>query len=180
MKQLSIVLSLFILSSCIPLRIAPTIKEDKIMIGKKFKRNLPRNYALIFEDPKDADEFYNFINTKYALAHEDVGWNVPITINNEEVYLSYYETEIPTKTINLFPIFVDVSLASNGNDPILEDFEFSRRGHWYVALTVSDANMEDCLDPAHLQRINAISYLRNLRIEYLNTHNYLEARLKTE
>ena len=180
MKQLSIVLGLFVLSSCIPLRIAPTIKEDKVMIAKKFKRNLPKNYAFIFEDPKDADEFYYFINTKYALDHQDVEWNVPITINNEEVYLSFYEVEIPTKTINLIPILIDASLDRSGIGPILADEEFSRIGHWYLALTVSDANMEDCLDPAHIQRINAISYLQNLRIEYLNTQNYLEARLNTE
>jgi len=29
------------------------------MVAKKFKRSLPRDYAFIFEDPKDANEFYN-------------------------------------------------------------------------------------------------------------------------
>ncbi len=175
MKRFLIILGFFMMYSCIPIRIAPTIKEDKVMLAKKFKRHLPKTHAFIFEDPKEADAFYNFINTKYDLNHQDVNWNVPITINNEEVYLSFYEVEIPTKTINLIPIFIDVALNESGVGPILEEQEFSRTGHSYLALTVLDEKMVNCLEPAHLHRINTISYLRNLRLEYLNTHNYLEA-----
>jgi len=178
MKQLLVLLSLFVFTSCIPLRIAPTIKDHKIMVAKKFKRNLPRDYSFVFKDPKDANEFYNFINTKHSLQHQDVEWNVPITINNEEFFLSFYETEIPTKTVNLIPILVDASLASKGNYPILEDFEFSRIGNWYLVLTVSDSDMNDCLDPNYKSRENVLKYLRDLKAEYLNTHNYLEALLR--
>jgi len=48
MKQLLILLSLFIFFSCIPLRIAPTIKDHKIMVAKKFKRDLPIDYGLCY------------------------------------------------------------------------------------------------------------------------------------
>ncbi|MCF6347196.1 MAG: hypothetical protein L3J20_02695 [Flavobacteriaceae bacterium] len=175
MKQLLILLSLFILSSCIPLRIAPKIKDHKIMVAKKFKRNLPRDHAFVFEDPKDANEFYNYINTKYALNHQDVEWNVPFTIDNEKFFFSFYETEIPTKTINLVPIILNAKAEQNGNEPWLEGFEFSRKGNWYLALTVSDSNMKDCLNPKYKSREKILNFLQDLKIEYLNTNNYLEA-----
>lgn len=175
MKQLLILLSLYIFSSCIPLRIAPKIKDHKIMVAKKFKRNLPRDYAFVFEDPKDANEFYNYINTKYGLNYQDVEWNVPFTIDNEEFYFSFYETEIPTKTINLIPIMLNAKAEQNGNEPWLEGFEFSRNGNWYLVLTISDSNMGDCLEPNHRSREKALRHLQDLKKEYLNTNNYLEA-----
>ena len=67
MKQLAIILVLLIFSSCIPLRIAPNIDDYKIKVAKKFKRKLPKTNAFIFEDPKEADAFYNYINIKYNL-----------------------------------------------------------------------------------------------------------------
>lgn len=173
MKQFLIFFGFLIISSCIPLRIAPKINNNKVMLAKKFKRNLPRDYAFIFKDPKDADEFYDFINAKYALDNQIVQWNVPFTIESNEYFLSFYETEIPTKTINLVPLIVDISLVNNGYDPLFVGAEFSRVGNWYLALTVSDAAMNDCLAPNYKYRDKVVKYLRNLRTEYLNTHNYL-------
>jgi len=178
MTRLLPALVFFIFSSCIPLRIAPKIKEDKVMVAKKFKRNLPRDYALIFKDPKEADEFYDYINIKFELDHQNVGNNVPFTIDNEEFFLSFYETEIPTKTINIIPVMIDASLVSKGHDPMFEGAQFSRIGIWYLVLTVSNANMDDCLNPDHKSQKKAIKYLRDLRMEYLNTHNYLEVLLR--
>lgn len=178
MKQLLILLVFFTFYSCIPLRIAPNIKEDKVMVAKKFKRKLPRRNAFIFEDPKNAEEFYNYINTKYELNHIDVGWNVPITIEGEKLFLTYYEIEIPTKTINLIPILIDVGLESNGYDPLLADAEFSRIGNWYLVLTVTDSDFNDCLKPSYKFQKEIIKYLRSLRIEYLNTHEYVQVLLK--
>ena len=177
MKNTLAILSFFILFSCIPLRIAPNIKDDKLVVAKKFKRELPRYYALIFEDPKDANEFYNYINIKYALNHTNVGWNVPITINNEELYLSYYEVEIPTKTINLIPIAVDAALEDKGYDPLLNNMEFSRTGNWYLALTVLDADMKDCLNPKHRLQKQTLAYVKDVRVEYLNTSEYVQTQL---
>ena len=178
MRQLLLLLVFFIFYSCIPLRIAPTIKEDKVMVAKKFKRKLPRQHAFIFEDPKDADEFYNYINIKYELNHIDVGWNVPITIEGEKLFLSYYEVEIPSKTINLIPILIDASLNSNGYNPLFEDEEFTRIGNWYLVLTVTDSDFNDCLKPSYQYQKEIIKYLRALRIEYLNTHEYIQVLLK--
>ena len=178
MKPAPIILVLFILSSCIPLRIAPTIKDDKVMLAKKFKRNLPREHAFIFEDPKEADEFYNFINAKYDLGYDLVESNVPFSIEGNQYFLSFYETEIPTKTLNLVPIVIDAKLESNGHDPLLADAEFSRKGKWFLVLTVSDTAMNDCLSPNYKLRDTVVKYLRQLKAEYLNTHNYVEVLLK--
>jgi len=176
MKQLIILLGFFIFSSCIPLRIAPTIKEDKVMIGKKFKRHLPKNYAFIFEDPKDADDFRYFMDGKYELDNYKAEGNFSICIDDNEVFLSFYEVEIPTKTLNLIPIFINASLGSDDGEPIIDE-EISRIGHWYLALTVLDSNMEDCLSPNHKQRENVLKYLRRLRMEYLSPPDYIKQLL---
>lgn len=179
MRQLVLgIVSLFIFS-CIPIRIAPKIKTYKLVKAKIFKRDLPRNYGFIFEDPKDTNEFYIFINAKYHLGFIDVASNVPLTIDNKHYFLSFYERERVTKTINLLPIAVDASLESKGYDPILEEAYTSRTGHWYLILIVTDNELKDCLNPNYVHHDKIIEYLRNLREEYLTTHNYMETVLKS-
>jgi len=180
MKHIPTVLIIaFLFTSCIPLRIAPNIKEDKIKLAKRFKRSLPRQYALIFKDQKDADEFYYFIDAKYHLNGDTVEDNVPFMIDGKEFSFSFYEVERITKTINLLPIFLSAALSDDDDpDPILQDLYTSRQGHWYIALTSSDGDMNDCLDPDYPNRELIIKYLRNLRIQYQNTNNYVEAALK--
>lgn len=174
MKLTSIILLLIFTHSCIPLRIAPNIKGDKIMVAKKFKKSLPKQYSLIFNDSKDANEFYNYINTKFELNHNNVAYNVPFTLNDEKFFFSFYETEVSTKSINLVPIATDMVLESKGITPILKESEFTRVGNWYIVLTASDINNEDCLNLNHKSRVKVLKYLRELRVEYLNTTNYLE------
>jgi hypothetical protein len=164
--------------SCIPLRIAPTIKTDKVMVAKKFKRKLPKLYAFIFEDPKEANEFYNYVNIKYELNHENVEWNVPFEISEKLFYFSFYEVEIPNKTLNLLPIFIDGALESKDYNPIFEESYISRTGHWYLAITVSDYTFKDCLKPDYIYREAILKYLSDLRIAYLKTSNYLETLLR--
>lgn len=143
------------------------------MLAKKFKRKLPRNYAFIFEDPKDVNEFYSFINTKYRQDHVNVGWNVPFKIEDQEFFLSYYETEIPNKTINLVPILIDFTLEEEGVGPVFnEGAYYKRNGNWYVAITIFDGNMKDCLRPNNLYRKKIINYLKDLQNVYLQTDNY--------
>ncbi len=180
MKHASIiVLTLFIFTSCIPLRIAPNIKEDKIKIAKKFKRSLPRHYALIFKDPKNADDFYHFVNAKYHLNDESVEDNVPFEIDGKEFSFSFYEVERVTSTINLLPMFVDAALSTEYCiDPVFEDLYASRKGHWYIVLTARDIKMQDGLHPDYVDRELVIRHLRELRKEYLNTHNYMEFSMK--
>ena len=63
MKSLLLVFFLLLFTSCIPLKIAPKIEGEKLIVAKKFKRSLPKKHSYVFEDPKGADEFYNYINT---------------------------------------------------------------------------------------------------------------------
>jgi len=177
MREFLISLLLLFFFSCIPISIAPNIETDKLVKAKRFKRDLPRNYGFVFEDSKDANEFYNFINAKYDLGFIDVESNVPFEIDENNYFLSFYEREKVTKTLNLIPIAVDASLESKGNAPLLEDAHTSRTGRWYLILIVTDADINDCLNPKYESHAKVMEYLRNLKEEYLTTNNYIETYL---
>ncbi|MGY5847664.1 hypothetical protein ACW6QP_09605 [Salegentibacter sp. HM20] len=178
MRPLIFLFISFFLISCIPIKIAPKIETDKLVKAKRFKRDLPAKYAFVFEDPKDSDEFYNFMNAKYDLGFIDVESNVPIQIENNTYFLSFYERERVTETINLIPMAIDAGLKSKGNNTILEEAHTSRTGHWYLVLIVTDDALEDGLNPNYVNQEKIIKYLRNLKNEYLTTHNYIETVLK--
>lgn len=178
MKKLVFCLLFILFHSCIPYKIAPKIDGELIVKAKKFKKNLPNFYGFIFKDTKNADEFYKFINTKYNLKNINVDSNVPIRINNKTYYLSFFERERTTETINLIPFVIDAHRSSKGNDPILEDLYSSRNGFWYIVLTVTDTEIQDCLNPNYPQHNEIISHLKNLKKEYFSTNNYMEAYLK--
>ena len=177
MKRLLILIPLFYFS-CIPIRIAPTIQTDKVMVASKFKRKLPKKHAFIFEDPKDVNEFYSYINIKYELNDQEVGWDIPFEINETVYYFSFYEVDIPDKTLNILPILVDSALEANNNESIFEDSYVSRMGNWFLVITVTDKDNKDCLHPDYIQKEVILEYLRKMRVEYLNTSNYLDALLK--
>ncbi len=172
MKQFIILVLALSLSACIPLRKAPEINQHKVMDAKKFKRKLPRETAFIFEDPKDANAFYNFINSKYNLNHFDVGIDTPIQIGTCTYYLNYYEAEIPDKTFNLFGFVVDAKLEQNDMSPIFDDAYVTRHGHWYIAITAHDSDNKNCLTSKHPDRKKIHDYLKMLRSEYLNTSSF--------
>ena len=178
MKKFASYLLILLTYSCIPLKIAPNIQGEKIVNAKKFKKDLPNFQGFIFEDSKNANEFYNFINAKYNLKHINVESNVPISINNKTYFLSFFERERTTKTLNLIPIAIDVDRNSKGKDPLLEDLYTSRNGFWYLILTVTDNEIEDCLNPKYPQHQEIINHLKNLKNEYFSTSNYMEAYLK--
>jgi len=178
MKTTSLIIIILFFSSCIPTKIAPKIETHKIAVAKKFKRTLPKQHAFIFEDPKDANEFYNYINTKFQLEHKEVSHNVEISINNKPYYLSFYETSRDTKTVNLVPIIVDAKKEQNGNDPMFEDAHVSRKGKYYLVLTVFDDKVNNCLAENYTKRNAVIKYLETMRKEYLTTHNYEQLLFK--
>ncbi|NER14830.1 hypothetical protein GWK08_15340 [Leptobacterium flavescens] len=177
MKKTSLLLVFCVFTSCIPLQIAPNIDDYKIRKARKFKRKLPMGHAFIFNDPKDANEFYHFVNIKYQ-AQGNAEHNVPFHVDDKTYYLSFYETEKNTSTVNLIPIIVDAALEEKGHDPYFEDIEYTRSGKWYLALFVTDSELNDCLHPGYETRDKIAAYLEDLRQEYLNTHNYYEAWLK--
>ncbi|MFV8379094.1 hypothetical protein [Flavobacterium sp. LB3R33] len=177
-KNISFCLLIFLSHSCIPLRVAPKIEGDKIVQAKKFKKDLPNCYGFVFEDKKKADEFYNFINAKYNLKHNNVDSNVPIVIDNKTFYMSFFERERVTKTLNLIPIAVDAGLQNKGNKTLFDDNYTSRRGFWYIVISVRDKEIKDCLDPNYPEQTIVAKHLKKLKDEYFMTTNYVEAYLK--
>ncbi len=175
MKKILLILTAISIYSCIPLRIAPDIKEDKIMVAKKFKKKLPNSYSYIFEDRKDADEFYTYYNTKFNI-ESDVDGAI-FNIDGTDFYLTFYESEIPTKTVNLVPIATDLVLKSKDVGPISAEHHITRNGKWFIVLTVSDIKSKDCLHPDFVLQPKIVSYLKALREEYLYTHNYETLKL---
>ena len=180
----SVVVAVFLFNSCIPLRIAPDIDDYKITKGKSFKKGLPKREMFVFEDPKEADEFYDYVNIKFQLNNENVYDDVPFEINTQTYFFSFYEVEIPDKTINLFPVvldvFVNAALGNEDVEPVFSDDEndVTRNGHWYIAIEAYSDHEKDCLKVGSLSREVVLNYLRALKKEYISTHNYNETIFK--
>lgn len=173
MKKIIIVLSLtMLIHSCIPLRIAPNIEDYKLTQGKKFKRSLPKRQMFVFADPKPANHFYKYVNTKFQLQDINVFDDVPFSIAGEQYFFSYYEVDIPDKTINLLPIAVDVALLQADIDPTMEHHYQTRKGNWYIAIEVYSDSENDSLHTNSPSRETVSEYFRLLKNEYLATHNY--------
>lgn len=178
-KLLLFIFTTIFFVSCIPIRIAPRIENYKIAKGKKFKRGLPKKTVFVFEDPKEANEFYSYVNTKFALDDYYVDVEVPFLIENRTYYFSFYEVEIPTKTINLIPLVIDGILSKAADmEPILEEAHSSRNGNWYIAIEVFSKTDKDFLSEDSVSRELVLPYLQRLKQEYLSTHNYHEVVFK--
>ena len=180
MKKLLLIIIATVSTSCIPLRIAPQFKKNGYTIkeAKKFNRKLPREAAFIFADPKDANEFFNFINTKFQLNDIDVDYDVPFRINETLYFLSFYEIEKATKTLNLLPLFIDGVTKDSNLETDMFDNYVSRKGSWYIVITILDKNSNNCLKESHAKRNKVLQYLKDLKQEYLTTQNYKELLFK--
>ena len=178
-KLLQLIVCLVFISSCIPLRIAPNIKDYKLAFGKRFKKGLPKKTVFIFEDPKEANEFYNYVNTKFQLSDYYVDVEVPFDVQGNNYFFSFYEVEIPTKTINLVPLILDgVLTQASDMDPVFDELYATRTGNWYIAIEVFSETENDCLLESSVSRDIVLPYLRNLKNEYLSTQNYNEIVFK--
>jgi len=173
-------LCLFILQSCIPLRIAPDIETYKVSKGKKFKRSLPKRQMFIFEDSKKAGAFYSYINTKFQLDDQDVYDDIPFEISGQQYFFSFYEIDIPDKSINLFPVLFSAALnaALSIEDDGDAEPEEIREDNYYIAIEVYNDIEKDCLTPDALSKELVLKYLSDLRSEYLTTSNYNELVFK--
>jgi len=185
MRQFSCLTLVFILfNSCIPLNIAPNIKDYKIIRGNRIKRSLPKKTVFVFEDTKDADEFYSYVNTKYNLEDYYVDVQVLFCIQGKTHYFSFYEFEEKDKTLNLVPLVIDVAfnqaLQNEDFEPIImtDDNTLVRKGNYYIAIEVFSDSEKDCLLEEYAERAAVLMYLRNLKKEYLSTHNYNEVVFK--
>ncbi len=176
MKTLLFLTTLIAFTSCIPYKIAPKFNNQgyKIVKGKKFHKKLDNRTSFVFEDPKKANEFYDYINAKFNLNHKNVGVKTPFTSNRETYYLSYYEVERTDENLVLPLVLVDLKRSSNGNEPLFENNYTLRKGHWYIILTVYDNALKNCLLDNHPKQSEIINYLKNMKAQYLNTSNYNE------
>lgn len=176
MKRTLIIITLVLSSSCIPYKIAPKFKNEdyKVMKAKKFKRKLANETSFIFRDPKEADEFYNYINTKYNLNHNNVGLNSPIQINGRIYFFTYNEVERTDETANIGLVLTDLVLDEKLGVTAFENNYSSRKGHWYIIITVYDDNLKNCLLDKHPMKAEVLQYLKDMQQEYLKTHNYEE------
>lgn len=143
------------------------------MEAKRFKRKLPNQYAYIFTDPKDADEFYYYLSAKFppnqAGDSED---NMPLQINNTDYYISFYETEKKSRIVNLLPALANEAMR-NKNIPIeLDEPPIVRDGTWYMVLTITDPAFNDALSPNNVDQKKVLAYVKSLHDDYLSTSNY--------
>ena len=179
MKQLSYLLILLFISSCFPISIPPNLENGKLMEAKKFKRKLPNQYAYIFTDLKDANEFYYYLSAKFPPNKlGDSEGNVPITIDNRNYYISFYETEKKSRLVSLLPIMVNGLLDKEEGTEFNEILTVARDGTWYIALTVSNKNFEDGLSPNSKDQKEILNFVKALHNEYITTHNYNSLLLK--
>lgn len=185
-KVLCILLGTLFLKSCIPLKIAPNISDYKTVQGKRFKKGLPKKSMFVFEDPKEAGAFYDYINIKYALNDYYVDVQVPFKIDQEDYYFSFYEVDIRDTSLNLFPILLDVSInAALGNDDFetyatTEENSIRSEGNFYIAIEVFSDTTTDALSKSYENRTSVLNYLRKLKEEYLTTQNYNEVVFKNK
>ena len=178
MKRILPFLSVIILfQSCIPLRKAPKIENYKVTRGDEFNITLPEREMFVFEDPKDINHFYHYIDTRFQLNKENVYDDIPFKIDDGQYFFSWYEAEIPTKKLNVGAIFVDALFGAMGVGPVVNDYA-SRKGHWYIAIEVYSDSENDCLKTTSLSRQAVLKYLSALKKEYLTTHNYNETVFK--
>ncbi|MCR9226376.1 MAG: hypothetical protein NXH90_03010 [Flavobacteriaceae bacterium] len=158
---------------------APKIKKDKLAHGKRFKKGVAKKTVFVFECPKDANEFYDCINTKLQLNDYYVDVQAPFLMDGQIFCFSFYEVEISTKTINLIPLALDVAFNQAAYmDPVFEKAHTWRRGSWYIAMEVFSDSEEDSLLEGSVSREVVLSYLRDLKNEYSATDNYNETVFK--
>jgi hypothetical protein len=148
--------------------------------GKKFKRGLPKRQMFIFEDPKEAGKFYEYVNIKFQLANNQVYDDVPFQISGQRYFFSFYEVDIPDKTINLFPLLIEHALHAamkieDEDEAIPEEI---RKDNYYIAIEVYSDIENDCLLPHALSKETVLNYLSALRKEYMATNNYNELVFK--
>lgn len=175
-KILPFLLVCFFYYSCIPLKIAPKIQDYRITAGNKFEKGLSDRSMFLFQDTKEAGEFYTFVNTKFQLNDTNVYDDVPFSIDGQQYFFAFYEVQIQDKMLNLFPALL-FALDPEGED-YMDGDEIIRRENWYLAIEVYSDIEKDCLADNSLSREIVLQYLRSLKKEYLSTENYNELVLK--
>ncbi len=137
----------------------------------------------IFEDPKQAGDFYEYVNTKFELEHQSVFDDVPFLLREKQYFFAFYEIDIPDKVLNLAPMVADAlwnEVVYDGQEETrgMQPQDVLRKGNWYIAIEVYSDTEKDCLVKDSLSRETVLKYLSTLKKEYLATHNYNEVVFK--
>tara|TARA_R110002012_G_scaffold263456_2_gene446564 strand:- start:234274 stop:234834 length:561 start_codon:yes stop_codon:yes gene_type:complete len=183
-KAISFLVLFGMVHSCIPLRIAPKIDDFKLVKGKKFKRGLPKRTMFVFTDTKDAEEFYNYINTKFQLDDDRVYDDVPFNIHEDQFFFSFYEVAISDKSLNVATPFLAAlgnKLLEVGDEPSTifnPDASVILTSNYYIAIEVYSDDEYDCLAKDSVSKEVVLNYLSALKNQYLATHNYNEVLFK--
>lgn len=168
MKYALISLFSLMITSCFSIQRAPKIDTYKLQVARKFQRKLPKRQAFVFSDLKGANDFYYFIEERFKSNFDNFQWNVSIIINGKTHNFTIYEVEKSTKTVNLIPILIDLSRTAKDKEALFEDAYSSRSGSWYLAITVSENAIKDCLNSNDAHRLEVIEFVDFLRLSYLN------------
>ena len=121
---------------------------------------------------------------KFELNNENVYDDVPFIVEGQQFFFSFYEIEIPDKSINLFPncsdVFVNAALGNEDIDPIFSDDDggFTRKGIGLSLLKFIMIWKGIACEWNALSRETVLEYLRGLKKEYLSTNNYNETVFK--
>lgn len=155
------------------------MSEGKVVKAKKFIKTLSSSqYSFVFTDPKETNEFFKYVNAKYQITYDDDIGNIPVLIDNTKHFLTFYEVNKETETINLIPIMINAKLEDKGHPPLLKDAETSRTGTWYIAICLTDKNLKDSLNPNRKNHTKITNFLKNIQNEYLSTTDYIEIYFK--
>ncbi len=169
----------FLLQSCFPVSIPPNLEKGQLFEGKKFKKQLPHQYAYIFTDPKDANEFYSFLSYRFPPNQDgDSEANVPIVVDDKNYYVSFYETEKKSRVVNLIPGITNEILNSQNIPISLDEPPIVRDGTWYIALVITDETYKDALSPSHVHHKAILEFSQSLQNQYLSTSNYQSLQLQ--
>lgn len=107
----------------------------------------------IFEDPKEANEFYYYVNTKFQLGDDRVYDDVPFSIQGQHYFFSFYEVNILDKAVNFSPLLFSATINAvlQDDESAIEDPEEFRKENHYIAIEVYNDIENDCLVEMHYQ-----------------------------
>lgn len=162
---------LLLFAQCIPYKSADTIFDYQVEVGRKFQKGLPERNMFLFEDPKEANAFYHFIDNRFELHGDNVADDVPFVIDGQQYFFAFYETSQSSKGVSFVNLLTDAVVSSALNterDPDAVPEEM-RSDKYYIGIEVYSDLEEDCLAVNALAREPVLKYLRNLKEEYLAT-----------
>jgi hypothetical protein len=156
------------------------LKIIRLQTAKILKVGSQTKQVLFLKTQKNANEFYTYINVKFNRNTIDAEYNIPIAIGSQTFYMTFFEAERTTKTVNVLPMAADVLLSANnlGSGTTFNNVYTSRKGSWYISIIVLDNEMKDILAQNNKTQQQVVDYLSALKKEYLSTANYQEVYFK--